>query len=106
MSELEFTAYHEAGHAIIGAMLGGRVRSVTLEPPGDDSPERYGDTQIEWLMAGVDPRQHALRELKTALAGPAAESVYRDDYRHLRITQESSADWLSSRTSRPGVAER
>jgi ATP-dependent Zn protease len=96
MSELEFTAYHEAGHAVMAALLGGVVRAVTIVPPDDEGPNRFGDTQIEWPLAGISPRDQALREIKTALAGPTAEAVYRDDYDRLPINQESSADWLAA----------
>lgn len=96
MSELAYTAYHEAGPAVIGTLLGGVVHIVTIEPPREDGPPRYGDTHIEWPLAGVSFADQALREVKTALAGPAAEAVYRDEYQQLRITQENSADWLAA----------
>ena len=36
----ELTAYHEAGHALMALLLGGKVKQVTIEPDNDDSPGR------------------------------------------------------------------
>ncbi|MEM7314481.1 MAG: M50 family metallopeptidase [Planctomycetota bacterium] len=89
--ELELTAYHEAGHAVAAAILGGRVTRITLEPEDDD---RYGDTRIEWPLAGVSRKEQIVREIRTLLAGPVAESIYAGSDYELRITRESSVDWL------------
>lgn len=76
--ELTRTAYHESGHAVVAAYLGGIVERITVEPESDDGPLRYGDTQVRWYLAGT-PREQGVREIKVALAGPAAEIVYLGD---------------------------
>ncbi len=47
---IESSAYHEAGHALVGVLSGARVVSVTIDPDWDDGPRRYGDDTIG--MAG------------------------------------------------------
>ena len=42
----ELIADHEAGHALIAHLLGGKVKQVTIDPDNDDGPERQGDAQI------------------------------------------------------------
>lgn len=79
------TAYHEAGHAIIGCALGARIDAVSLSQAsafddGDDGlPRRFGDCMVNW--GKVDPGQawQQQRELLTVLAGPIAELTYRDE---------------------------
>jgi len=42
----ELIAYHEAGHALMALLLGGKVKHITIEPDNDDGPVREGDTQV------------------------------------------------------------
>jgi ATP-dependent Zn protease len=91
--QIELTAYHEAGHAVAAAVQGGRVVRITLEPEDED---RYGDTMIEWPLAGISPRDNIIRQIRTLLAGPIAESIFDGTDYELRITRESSVDWLSA----------
>lgn len=65
-------AWHEAGHALVARLLGGRVRWVTLESEEDGLD---GHAAIEW--GGASPRELATRSARTALAGPLAELAYR-----------------------------
>ncbi len=77
------TAYHEAGHAIIGCALGAQIQSVSLSQASayDDSddglPRRFGDCIVNWGRVDPDHRWQHQRELLTILAGPVAEWVYR-----------------------------
>lgn len=87
------TAYHEAGHAIVALMLGGRVRRLTLEPEWDDGPARYGDAQIEWAVNACSARELRLRKARTALAGPVAEMVYSGEPFHPAFVAEWRLDW-------------
>ncbi len=48
----EVIAYHEAGHALVAVLLGGKVKQVTIEPDDDDGPDRQGDTQVLWRRSG------------------------------------------------------
>jgi hypothetical protein len=78
-----YTAYHEAGHAIVGCALGARIESVSLSQASayddfdDGLPRRFGDCLVNW--GRLDPHQpwQQQRELLTVLAGPVAEWVYR-----------------------------
>ena len=87
----EFTAYHEAGHAVIAYLLGGRVLEVTVDPEYDES-HFLGGTKIAWSTSSVTSEEHTLREIQTALGGPCAESIYSGDTLSL-VAAESFDDW-------------
>jgi ATP-dependent Zn protease len=86
-------AYHEAGHALMAHLLGGQVRSVTIEPDRDDGPERQGDTQILWRRRGVSDREYAQMAVQVCLAGPVAEMIYTGDPYHPGMVAEWAGDW-------------
>ncbi len=90
MSEL--TAYHEAGHALMAVLLGGRVKQVTIDPDNDDGPKRFGDTQIRW-RSGIPERKFAEISVQVSLAGPVAEMIYSGDPYHPGLIPEWAADW-------------
>lgn len=90
MSEL--TAYHEAGHALMAVLLGGRVKHVTIDPDNDDGPKRFGDTQIRW-RSGITERKFAEISVQVSLAGPVAEMIYSGEPYHPGFVPEWSADW-------------
>ena len=79
------TAYHEAGHAIVGCALGARIDSVSLSQAsqfddGDDGlPRRFGDCLVNWGRVDPDQAWQQQRELLTILAGPVSEMTYRDE---------------------------
>lgn len=62
--------WHEAGHAVIARLLGGRVVMVTLET--DD--EFAGQAGIEWPRRSR--AEHARASACVALAGPIAERSF------------------------------
>jgi hypothetical protein len=64
-SEHELTAWHEAGHAIVGAHFGLRVRSIHIDPP-------RGLTSFhqDVCFARLAPRRHCL----VSMAGEVAEA--------------------------------
>lgn len=91
MSEL--IAYHEAGHALLAALLGAEVRQVTIEPDNDDGPQREGDTQVVWRRSKMSEREFARRAVQVCLAGPVAEMLYSGDPYHPGLVAEWAADW-------------
>ena len=69
-NERRWTAYHEAGHAVINALLGIRFRLVTIIPSG----ELLGRVERQQLPIGRRrwkriPRGYVRREIVSILAG-------------------------------------
>ena len=89
----EIIAYHEAGHALVAYLLGGKVRQVTIEPEDDDGPRRGGDTQVIWRRSRLDEKQFAAKSVQVHLAGPVAEMIYTGEPYHPAFIAEWAADW-------------
>lgn len=92
--EETLTAYHEAGHAVVGFALGARIESVQLGGEADDFlPERFGDCMVNW--GPVDPNcdWQRQREIMTILAGPVAEMIYRGEKLHPATFGPWQDDW-------------
>jgi hypothetical protein len=89
----EDLVYHEAGHAFAAAWLGAIVRHVSIAPDRDDGPRREGEAQIAWRRGRMTPREFAHKQVLVALAGPAAEMIYRGEPLHPGMVAEWSADW-------------
>ena len=92
--EETLTAYHEAGHAVVGFALGARIESVNLGGEADDYlPERFGDCLVNW--GPIDPAAdwQRQREVLTILAGPVAEMIYRGEKLHPATFAPWQADW-------------
>ena len=87
---METAAYHEAGHAVIASILGGKVVSVSIE---SESPEVDGDAVVAWNRGGRNDHEVAVDDIRVALAGPIAEMVYAGEYDYLRIREEHAVDW-------------
>jgi len=74
------TAYHEAGHAVIGYALRCAVESVTIKPSGRDT---LGHVEID-----SSAKTNRTNEILAIMAGPLAESKFTrsgmswDDIRH------------------------
>ena len=92
----EIIAYHEAGHALMAVLLGGKVKQVTIEPEDDDGPARQGDTQVRWRRSGVSDKEFAKMAVQVSLAGPVAEMIYSGDPYHPGLVAEWAADWQDS----------
>lgn len=70
--ELEKTAYHEAGHAIIARMLGADIKEISIEP----TPKLNRTGHIEYKFAGNCHKKSELLDIiETTLGGMAAEIV-------------------------------
>ena len=89
----ELIAYHEAGHALMAILLGGKVEQVTIEPDNDDGPLREGDTRVLWRHAGPGDKEFARKAVQVSLAGPVAEMIYSGDPYHPGLVAEWAADW-------------
>lgn len=86
----EAEAWHEAGHAVVARLLGGRVRGVTLE---SDRDGLEGHAAIEWRPRDV--RDLASLSGRTALAGPLAELRFRGEggLEDLGVIAVWKSDW-------------
>ena len=92
--EETFTAYHEAGHAVIGYVLGAQIESVGMYAEADEwLPERFGDCRVNWGRVRVDCDWQAQREILTMLAGPVAEMIYRGEAIHPATFAPWQHDW-------------
>ncbi|MCC7423520.1 MAG: M50 family metallopeptidase [Planctomycetaceae bacterium] len=89
----ELVAYHEAGHAFVAILLGGRVKHVTVDPDNDDGPDRYGDTQVLWRRSRIGEKEFAQKSVQVCLAGPVAEMIYSGDPYHPGLVAEWAGDW-------------
>lgn len=89
----EETAYHESGHVIVALLSGARVSLVTIEPPHDDQPLRYGNTEVLWQKSRYAPKRLQELFVQTALGGPVAEMIYTGEPLHPAFVQEWKEDW-------------
>ena len=87
---MEIAAYHEAGHAVVASILGGKVISVSIE---SESELLDGDAVVMWRRDSGNERLAALDDIRVALAGPIAEMVHVGDYDYLQIREEHAMDW-------------
>lgn len=94
-TELERSAYHEAGHAVMASRLGGQVVLVSIEPANDGGPRRHGETVIRWPATHSSEKQ-AQNGLFAVLAGPVAEIIFADEHYEPRLIAEWKADWLEA----------
>jgi len=72
-ADQQATAYHEAGHSVVGVLLGAKVRYATLE---SEQVGHLGEVEMHWptrfaATQSTDP-------LRAILAGPVAEALYRN----------------------------
>ena len=75
------TAWHEAGHAVIGFALGGKVESMALGGEADDVlPDRFGDCIVNWGPVDGASNWQRQREIMTLLAGPVGEMIYLEQW--------------------------
>lgn len=72
-ADQQATAYHEAGHSVLGVLLGATVRYATLESEQDG---HLGEVEIHWPTRFAATR--STDPLRAILAGPVAEALYRN----------------------------
>lgn len=89
-------AWHEAGHAIIAHLLGGRVRELTLE---SDRDGHQGHVEVAWKPSA--PALQARRDASVALAGPLMELAVRgeDDEPSAEVLASWEGDWREAQAA-------
>jgi ATP-dependent Zn protease len=77
-AQIESTAYHEAGHAVVSLALDPevRVQQVTIVPRGQSAGVTVYDTE-SWSAPSLN-RTQVMHRICTALAGRIAEARYRE----------------------------
>lgn len=92
--EETLTAYHEAGHAVIGYALGARIERIQLGGQADDHLlDRFGDCLVNWGPVNEFCNWQRQRELMTILAGPVAEMIYTGEPYHPAHHGPFQGDW-------------
>ena len=82
---------------MMAILQGGYLERVTLEPPFDDGPARYGDTVTRW--SGMNSTELVLAEIHVSLAGPVVEMIYTGDRVSIASVPEWAADWHRASTN-------
>jgi ATP-dependent Zn protease len=94
MTPIEHIAYHEAGHVVIGLVLGFEVRKVTIKPKS----RTLGNVQAQVGEASSNrcvDRDAA--DIKFCLAGPLAEQLVSPRPFDELIADGSGKDWRNVR---------
>jgi cell division protease FtsH len=88
----ELVAYHEAGHAIIGAILPDydTVRKVSIIPRGDAGGVTFFQPSDENAESAMYTKEYLTHQITVALGGRAAEEII---YGADRITTGASGDF-------------
>ena len=88
----ELVAYHEAGHAIVGAVLPDydTVRKVSIIPRGDAGGVTFFQPSDENAESAMYTKEYLTAQIITALGGRAAEEII---YGKDRITTGASGDF-------------
>lgn len=88
----ELVAYHEAGHAIVGALMPDydRVRKVSIIPRGDAGGVTFFQPSEENAESAMYTKEYLKSQIIVALGGRAAEEIiYGSDY----VTTGASGDY-------------
>ncbi len=88
----ELVAYHEAGHAIVGAMMPDYdlVRKVSIIPRGDAGGVTFFQPSDENAESAMYTKEYLTSQITVALGGSAAEEIV---YGPERITTGASGDF-------------
>ncbi|TWT82595.1 hypothetical protein CA13_40580 [Planctomycetes bacterium CA13] len=91
------TAYHEAGHVVVGYLLGATIDEVRLGCMIEDSlPTQFGDCMINWGPVDSHCDWQRQREILTVLAGPVAEMIYQGERPHPAHFGPWQSDWAQA----------
>lgn len=101
--EDELTAYHEAGHAVVALVYGGKIVRLSVEPENDDGINRYGESIVQWFS--VSDSDFCVREVAVSLAGPVAEMSYCSSVRPIGLVPEFVDDWQRAMKAASNVAK-
>jgi hypothetical protein len=80
-TEQRSTAFHEASHAIIAALLGATLSKVSIRCQGDTW---IGDAEIRWVEGASCGRRQ--KTFQVAIAGPLGQSKFRASLRWDDVT--------------------
>jgi cell division protease FtsH len=88
----ELVAYHEAGHAIVGAILPDydTVRKVSIIPRGGAGGVTFFQPSEENAESAMYTKEYLVSQIKVALGGRAAEEII---YGKDRVTTGASGDY-------------
>src|SRR6056300_33318 len=88
----KLVAYHEAGHAIVGAILPNydTVRKVSIIPRGSAGGVTFFQPSEENADSAMYTKEYLLSQIKVALGGRAAEQIIYGKY---RVTTGASGDY-------------
>jgi hypothetical protein len=79
-SQVEATAYHEAGHAVIAYMLGYQPQSVTIVPAVDTAGHIIQTNPLHGFQLDIDGSDEARLRIESLIticfAGPIAQKRY------------------------------
>jgi hypothetical protein len=79
-SQIEATAYHEAGHAVIAYLLGYRPQSVTIVPTADTAGHIIHANPLHGFQLDIDGSHEARLRVENVVticfAGPIAQKRY------------------------------
>lgn len=94
-SKRELVAYHEAGHALIGLLLGDYdiVKKVSIVPRGDAGGVTYFEPSEDHVDNGLYTREYLENRLMVTLGGRIAEEL---KYGTLKITTGASQDFYQA----------
>lgn len=92
LQKKELVAYHEAGHAIIGALVPkyDRVRKVSIIPRGAAGGITFFQPSEENAESGMFTKDYLLSQIMVALGGRAAEEII---YGKDNVTTGASSDY-------------
>jgi hypothetical protein len=80
ISQIEATAYHEAGHAVIAYMLGYRPQCVTIVPTVDTTGHIIQTNPLDGFQLNPDSSDEARLRIESLIticfAGPIAQKRY------------------------------
>ena len=88
----ELVAYHEAGHALVGALVPNydTVRKVSIIPRGAAGGVTFFQPSEENADSAMYTKEYLLSQIKVALGGRAAEEII---YGKDRVTTGASSDY-------------